>query len=199
MPSDDGPNRLMKLPFKVRLMIYELLVPPKTALYCTGGARDWHWNIRDDDDDTKRHWGEDTPVREEGLRAMLSLGSTSLSMRHECLRTLYRHITFHFDDTRKMQSVLSTHDRDTFLRDIRGVHLSCDIYTEENIAFVLELSRANPCCLHLCGMGGITDGATQRTRLPSSKTTLERWLLGASRSLSQRSSLRLGAAFGRAR
>lgn len=89
-----------------------------------------------------------------------------------------------------MHRILSTHDRGIFLKDICGVHVSCDVYTEENIAFVLELSRANPCRLHLCGMRSITDWATQRTRLPSSKTTLERWLLDASRSLSEGSALR---------
>lgn len=89
-----------------------------------------------------------------------------------------------------MHRILSSHDRGIFLKDIRGVHVSCDVYTEENIAFVLELSRANPCRLHLCGMRSITDWATQRTRLPSSKTTLERWLLDASRSLSEGSALR---------
>lgn len=78
MARDNNPNRLMKLPFEVRLMIYDLLVPPQTALCCTGGPRDFHWNIRDDDD-TESLWAS-TPIRREGLRAMLSLGKTSRSM-----------------------------------------------------------------------------------------------------------------------
>lgn len=78
MAPDDNPNRLMKLPFEVRLMVYDLLVAPKTALYCTGGARHFHWNIGHDDD-TERLWGS-TRIRKEGFRAMLSLGKTSRSM-----------------------------------------------------------------------------------------------------------------------
>ena len=91
---------------------------------------------------------------------------------------------FHFDHPSKIHRILPTHDRSVFLQNFRCVHVSCNVYTEENLALVLQLAQANPCGVHLCGMGSITDRTTQRTQVPSRRTTLKAWLLGASRSLS---------------
>ncbi len=91
---------------------------------------------------------------------------------------------FHFDHPSKIHRILPTHDRSVFLQNFRCVHVSCNVYTEENLASVLELAQANPCGVHLCGMGSITDRTTRRTQVPSRRTTLKAWLLGASRSLS---------------
>ncbi len=114
----------------------------------------------------------------------LSLGKQGLtpSRNKECLFRLYSRITFFFDNPRKAHSILRGIPEDC-LKHIRGVHVSCHDYSAQDAEGFLPLGRENPCALHLCGMGNITDRVTKQTALPPSRITLWEWLLRVSQSL----------------
>lgn len=101
----------------------------------------------------------------------------------ECLFALYRRVRFHFDHPGTAQTVLQRVPHE-FLKEIRAIHVNCGHYSEKNMAIVLQLAEANPCGLHLCGMGNVLNKATRTKMSPPSQVTLQDWLLQVAGSLS---------------
>lgn len=176
-------NVLTELPLEVRFMVYDLLIPPQTTLFCRTDAAGRPCWFHDGSDAEEEERGK-------GLRAMLSLARTCRSLyaafprptleavtdlpgrSQECLALLYRRITFYFDQPSTARTFFQQVPRNS-LKGIQGIHVNYGHHSEENSAVVLQLMEANPCGLHLCGMENVLDKATRTKMLPPSQVALQ--------------------------